>query len=92
MKKVIIEQKSDNVYLSDLSKKDIIGIIWKSGAKGFIQRSEDRGFYAISDIKESHIFEHKVFYNSIFEYCSQKQIENVFVFDNEKELFKWMSE
>jgi len=93
MKKVLLEEKVvANVYLYDLDEYDAIGILWRSGKKGFIQRSEEKGFYAIGEIKLGISFESKVFCPSILEYCKQKQISEVFVFDKEKELFKWMSE
>lgn len=92
MKNVVLEIKQNEVCLKDLTQYDVIGVLWKSGNKSFIQRSEEKGFYSIGSIQKSYPFESKVFYPSILQYCSQEQIKECFVFDDEKELFKWMSE
>jgi hypothetical protein len=92
MKKVILEEKKSDVYLSDLNEGSNIGIHWSSGEKGFILHSREKGFYSYGSISKFDL-EDKVFEPTIKKYINNnKGITEVFVFDTAKDLFKWMSE
>lgn len=87
MKKVILEEKKSEVYLSDLNDKSIIGAESSAGNK-FIMSTTDSG---IEFIGNNNVTSH-----TKTQYTDVKKalfgFYNIYLFDNAKECFKWMSE
>ena len=91
--------KGEQRFLESLIKvnvldSSIVGILWSSGTKEFITSCE--GGFCATNIKNG------VHYNKIVEKSKQNLIDRlnsknvftleVFTFDTEKELYKWLSE
>lgn len=89
MKKVIFKKRTEEVYLSDLNDDSIIGIQWKTGVKTFVVNSND-GFVGCGKLSTLGSWEK----DSKKEYVKTaiEQKPEIFVFETEKELFKWLSE
>ena len=87
MKKVILEEKSSEVYLSDLMATSIIGMETSHGNK-FVLSKTNSGFECVgnNNLSSSGKTNYKSFKDAL------EGFENVFVFETTKELFKWMSE
>lgn len=86
MKKVILKEKTEEVYLSDLNDDSIVGIDW-DGLKHFVINTKD-GFCATDNLNTSDRWNAE----TLKEYISKIENQKVFVFENQKELFKWLSE
>lgn len=91
MKKVIIKQEEEKVYLSDLDSSSLVGLEFNQGVKAFLLYSCKKGFYCINNTDFSEL-ESKDFEDTIKGYIEEMNVKNVFVFETHKELFKWMSE
>lgn len=91
MKKVIIKQEEEKVYLSDLNSRSLVGLEFNQGVKAFLLHSCEKGFYCINNTDFSEL-ESKVFEVTIKGYVEDMNVKNLFVFETHKELFKWMSE
>lgn len=91
MKKVIIKQEEEKVYLSDLDSSSLVGLELNQGLKAFLLYSCEKGFYCVNNTDFSKL-ESKVFEYTIKGCIEKMNVKNVFVFETHKELFKWMSE
>ena len=87
MRKVISEVKTSDVYLSDLTGADVLGL-QSSGGNKFVLSKTSNGFEFVG--------------NNNLQSCSKTQYKtlkeavdsngDIFIFDSTRELFKWMSE
>lgn len=89
MKKIILEENKDQVYLSDLNDDSIVGVVFEENTKGFLFKSE-KGFTAICndeiDISENW------YASTIEEYVSDDVVKQAYQFKTMKGLFKWLAE
>lgn len=91
MKKVIIKQEEEKVYLSDLDSSSLVGLEFNQGLKAFLLYSCEKGFYCVNNTDFSKL-ESKIFEDTIKDFVETCKVQEVFVFETHKELFKWMSE
>jgi hypothetical protein len=94
MRKVILEEKKSEVYLSDLNEGSIVGVTTTtSNERLFFQYNSEKGFYLVSNRDYFIDIKDKVYEKSISTYVKENiWISEVFIFDKIKDLFKWMSE
>lgn len=105
MKKVILENKQQEIYLSDLTDASHVGFIDSDGNKGYIaytgKINNKNVFSAISMCNFQHFCNSSYgavnFKNSLIEALEIEQrcslrIKELFVFDTRKELYKWLIE
>ena len=88
MKKVILESREGEVYLSDLNNDSIIGLQSTSVSNKFILSRTNKGFEWIGEANLHS--KDKCQYKSIKNAC--KGEINIYVFGTIKELCKWISE
>lgn len=103
MKKVILENKQEKIYLSDLCNASHVGFIDKKGHKGYIACVGNDGYKVIC-IEQIYGYRRC---NSAYgnggasileaikniEFCvKEAQIKELYVFNTRKELYKWLSE
>jgi len=89
MKKVILDEfKKDKVYVKDLDDDSIVGILWQDGEKTTYISFEGR-YLEIDNFQKKAMVTSKDIQTYI---NTSVTINEVYVFDTVKELFKWMSE
>ena len=86
MRKVILENKKEEVYLSDLNEDSIVGV--QTSICKFVMSRTKNGYEWIGEINLSS--NEKSQYKTIKEACHGNS--EVYQFDTMKELFKWLSE
>ena len=94
MKKVVVN-KVREISIEEIKNDHIIGVLWSSGSKNFLIQSDDKE-YCTTTIN-SGICSNTIKENSKKELLKRLLSKNVlsleiFVFDTEKELYKWLSE
>ena len=94
MKKVAVN-KTIEVSIEEVKDDHIIGILWSTGRKNFLIQSDDKE-YCTTTIN-SGICNNTIREKSKKELLKRFLSKNVltleiFVFDTEKELYKWLSE
>ena len=87
MKKVILQEKRNEVYLDDLKDEDFIGMQTKGGNK-FILSARKHRYEFIGGV--NLMYGGKIHYSNFKSAITDKY--SLFLFDTAKELFKWMSE
>ena len=94
MKKVVVG-KAREISIEDIKDDHIIGILWSSGSKNFLIQSDYKEYCATS--VKNGIYSNTIKEKSKKELLKRFLSKNVlsleiFVFDTEKELYKWLSE
>jgi len=96
MRRVILKQRESEINFEDLTNKSFVGIQWEDGKKCMIIDTKE-GYCSIADDHYPNTW--NVWYApTVKEYVkrSLNQGNNTksqaFVFEDVKELFKWMSE
>ena len=95
MKKVVVVDKVREIIIEDIKDDHIIGILWSSGNKDFLIQSDDKEYCAIS-VKDgicSNTIKEKSKKELLKRFLSKNVLSlEIFVFDTERELYKWLSE
>ena len=94
MKKVVVN-KVREISIEEIKNDHIIGVLWSSGSKNFLIQSDYKE-YCKTSVKDS-ICSNTIKEKSKKELLKRLLSKNVlsleiFVFDTEKELYKWLSE
>ena len=94
MKKVVVN-KVREISIEEIKNDHIIGILWSSGSKNFLIQSDYKE-YCTTSVKDA-ICSNTIKEKSKKELLKRLLSKNVlsleiFVFDTEKELYKWLSE
>ena len=94
MKKVVVN-KVREISIEEIKDDHIIGVLWSSGSKNFLIQSDDKE-YCTTTVNNG-IYSNTIKEKSKKELLKRFLSENVlsleiFVFDTEKELYKWLSE
>ena len=94
MKRVVVN-KVREISIEEIKNDHIIGVLWSSGSKNFIIQSDYKE-YCTTSVKDG------ICNNTVRESSKQNLIDRlnsknvltleIFVFDTEKELYKWLSE
>ena len=94
MKKVVVN-KVREISIEEIKNDHIIGVLWSSGSKNFLIQSDYKEYRATS-IKDgicSNIIKEKSKKELLKRFLSKNVLSlEIFVFDTEKELYKWLSE
>jgi hypothetical protein len=88
MRKVILEEKKSEVYLSDLNEGSIVGVRTNLGGKFALSKTRS-GYEFIGN--GNLLTGSKTQYESLNKALIEMN-QDVFIFDTSKDLFKWMSE
>lgn len=91
MKKVVKNQQSDVINLSDVTDESIVGIQWSDESKSFLIKLESKKFAACG---HSHLYLGNAWHRpSVKEYLEDVIVAGAtpFVFDTLKELYQWMA-
>ena len=94
MKKVVVN-KVREISIEEIKDDHIIGILWSTGSKNFLIQSDYKE-YCTTSVKDA-ICSNTIKEKSKKELLKRLLSKNVlsleiFVFDTEKELYKWLSE
>ena len=94
MKKVVVN-KVREISIEEIKNDHIIGILWSTGSKNFLIQSDYKE-YCTTSVKDG-ICSRTIREKSKKELLKRLLSKNVlsleiFVFDTEKELYKWLSE
>ena len=94
MKKVVVN-KVREMSIEEIKNDHIIGVLWSTGRKDFLIQSDDKE-YCTTSVKDG------ICNNTIREMSKKELLKRllsknvfsleIFVFDTEKELYKWLSE
>lgn len=94
MKKVVVN-KVREISIEEIKNDHIIGVLWSSGSKNFLIQSDDKEYCATS-VKDgicSNTIKEKSKKELLKKFLSKNVLSlEIFVFDTEKELYKWLSE
>lgn len=93
MKKVVLKEQEKRIYLSDITDDNIIGVKWKHDESKALIYCQDKLYMFLSNynITKNRCPVRKTSIQELIKKC-EHDIKNVYVFETEKELFKWMSE
>lgn len=93
MKKVILKEKIEEVYLSDLNEDSVVGVQWIDDVKSsFVYNKCQEEYTQIANDRSNTIsMNGKKTIKEYIEYIGTKHIK-VYLFETQKELFKWLSE
>lgn len=95
MKKIIDKVPSEFARLDDINNKSIVGILWADGAKSFVIRVRDTSFVSVGAGLTNFDVSNCWGEPSVKEYilsATNGQRATAFLFESDKELYKWMSE
>lgn len=87
MKKVILKERIEEVYLSDLNDDSIVGIVFENDSKGVLIYTPE-GFCSTSDL---NIY-NKWFRDTKKQYLKDLEHKETYQFDTMKDLYKWLGE
>ena len=94
MKKVVVN-KTIEVSIEEVKDDYIIGVLWSSGSKNFLIQSDYKE-YCTTSVKDgicSNTIKEKSKKELLKRLLSRNVLSlEIFVFDTEKELYKWLSE
>ena len=94
MKKVVVN-KVREISIEEIKNDHIIGVLWSSGSKNFLIQSDDKE-YCTTSVKDgicSRTIKEKSKKELLKRFLSKNVLSlEIFVFDTEKELYKWLSE
>ncbi len=94
MKKVVVN-KVREISIEEIKNDHIIGVLWSSGSKNFLIQSDDKE-YCTTSVKDgicSITIKEKSKKELLKRFLSKNVLTlEIFVFDTEKELYKWLSE
>ena len=93
MKKVLVQDASNVIDLSQVTNDSIVGIKWRTKRKNFIVKLKNESFVSIggSDLDVANSWSEQ----SVKQYIKRAfegQEAEAFVFDTLKELYRWLSE
>ena len=95
MKKVVVVDKVREIIIEDIKDDHIIGILWSSGSKNFLIRSDDKEYCTttVNNGIYSNTIKEKSKKELLKRFLSKNVLSlEIFVFDTERELYKWLSE
>ena len=94
MKKVVVN-KTIEVSIEEVKDDHIIGVLWSTGSKNFLIQSDYKE-YCTTSVKDgicSNTIKEKSKKELLKRFLSKNVLSlEIFVFDTEKELYKWLSE
>ena len=94
MKKVVVN-KTIEVSIEEIKNDHIIGVLWSTGSKNFLIQSDYKE-YCTTSVKDgicSNTIKEKSKKELLKRFLSKNVLSlEIFVFDTEKELYKWLSE
>ena len=94
MKKVVVN-KVREISIEEIKNDHIIGVLWSSGSKNFLIQSDDKE-YCTTSVEDgicSNTIKEKSKKELLKRFLSKNSLSlEIFVFDTEKELYKWLSE
>ena len=94
MKKVVVN-KVREISIEEVKNDHIIGILWSTGSKNFLIQSDDKE-YCVTTVNNgiwSNTIKEKSKKELLKRFLSKNVLSlEIFVFDTEKELYKWLSE
>ena len=93
MKKVLVQDASNVIDLSQVTNDSIVGIKWRTERKGFVVKLKNESFVSIgnSDLNADDSWSE----TSVKQYIKrafERQEGEAFVFDTLKELYRWLAE
>ena len=94
MKKVVVN-KVREISIEEIKNDHIIGVLWSSGSKNFLIQSNDKEYCTttVNDGIYSNTIKEKSKKELLKRFLSKNVLSlEIFVFDTEKELYKWLSE
>ena len=94
MKKVVVN-KVREISIEEIKDDHIIGVLWSSGSKNFLIQSDDKEYCTttVNDCICSNTIKEKSKKELLKRLLSKNVLSlEIFVFDTEKELYKWLSE
>ena len=94
MKKVVVG-KAREISIEDIKDDHIIGILWSSGSKNFLILSDDKEYCTttVNNGIYSNTIKEKSKKELLKRFLSKNVLSlEIFVFDTERELYKWLSE
>ena len=94
MKKVVVN-KVREISIEEIKDDHIIGVLWSSGSKNFLIQSNDKEYCTttVNDGIYSNTIKEKSKKELLKRFLSKNVLSlEIFVFDTEKELYKWLSE
>ena len=94
MKKVVVN-KVREISIEEIKNDHIIGILWSSGSKNFLIQSDDKEYCTttVNNGIYSNTIKEKSKKELLKRFLSKNVLSlEIFVFDTEKELYKWLSE
>ena len=94
MKKVVVN-KVREISVEEIKDDHIIGVLWSSGSKNFLIQSDDKEYCTttVNNGIYSNTIKEKSKKELLKRFLSKNVLSlEIFVFDTEKELYKWLSE
>ena len=94
MKKVVVN-KVREISIEEIKDDHIIGVLWSSGSKNFLIQSDDKEYCTttVNNGIYSNTIKEKSKKELLKRFLSKNVLSlEIFVFDTEKELYKWLSE
>jgi len=94
MKKVVVN-KVREISIEEIKDDHIIGVLWSSGSKNFLIQSDDKEYCTttVNNGIYSNTIKEKSKKELLKRFLSKNVLSlEIFIFDTEKELYKWLSE